>query len=130
MFQGYPRKFYSFALWPSSQHVQLPPPNTCGSKNGSTVTVSRIQLKDGRHLAYKEYGLPKDNAKHKIVFVHGFDSCRHDASAITALLSTDFFSITLPNEIVESEGLYVVSFGIPGYGESDPKNTRTNTPHN
>ncbi|KAL9150141.1 hypothetical protein ABFS82_12G149900 [Erythranthe guttata] len=107
--------FVGFVAW-SYQATQPPTPNTCGSKNGPTVTASRIQLKDGRHLAYEEYGVPKDNAKHKIVFVHGFDSCRHDASAITAHLSP---------EIVESEGVYVVSFDRPGYGESDPNSKQT-----
>ncbi|KAK6126323.1 hypothetical protein DH2020_039968 [Rehmannia glutinosa] len=70
----------------------------------------------GRYLAYQEYGVPKDKAKHKIVFIHGFDCCRHDVSAITAYLSPD---------IVESQGVYIVSFDRPGYGESDPHPTQT-----
>ncbi|KAF2601034.1 hypothetical protein F2Q68_00008133 [Brassica cretica] len=39
----------------------------------------------GRHLAYKEYGVLRDKAICKIVFVHGSDSCRHD-NAFVALL--------------------------------------------
>eukprot|EP00268_Persea_americana_P054011 TRINITY_DN6159_c0_g1_i7.p1 TRINITY_DN6159_c0_g1~~TRINITY_DN6159_c0_g1_i7.p1 ORF type:complete len:113 (-),score=13.31 TRINITY_DN6159_c0_g1_i7:924-1262(-) len=61
------------------QVIQPPPPNICGSPNGPPITAPRIALKDGRHLAYKEHGVPKDMAKYKIIYVHGFDSCRHDA---------------------------------------------------
>ncbi|KAL3825774.1 hypothetical protein ACJIZ3_021803 [Penstemon smallii] len=102
-----------FLAW-AYQATQPPPPNTCGSTNGPPITAPRIQLKDGRYLAYKEYGVPKHIAKHKIVFVHGFDNCRHEVSA--AYLSPD---------IVESLGIYLVSFDRPGYGESDPHPTRT-----
>lgn len=59
--------------------IQPPPPKTCGSLDGQPVTASRIKLRDGRHLAYKEHGVPRNAAKYKIVEVHGFDSCRHDA---------------------------------------------------
>ena len=65
--------------------IQPPHPKICGSPYGPPVTASRIKLSDGRHLAYKEHGVPKDTAKYKIVFVHGFDSCRHDAVVATAL---------------------------------------------
>lgn len=64
-----------------------PSPKICGSTNGPPITAPRIQLKDGRHLAYEEFGVPKDIANHKIVFIHGFDSCRHDVGVITANLS-------------------------------------------
>ncbi|KAI3447473.1 hypothetical protein Pfo_004138 [Paulownia fortunei] len=107
--------FVGFLAW-AYQATRPPSPKTCGSKDGPPVTASRIQLKDGRYLAYKEYGVPKDNAKYKIVFVHGFDCCRHDVSAITTYLSPD---------IVESQGVYIVSFDRPGYGESDPNPTQT-----
>ncbi|KAK6139825.1 hypothetical protein DH2020_026400 [Rehmannia glutinosa] len=110
-----PKNSSKFSAW-AYQATKPPPPKTCGSTDGPPVTAPRIQLKDGRHLAYKEYGVPKDIAKHKIVFVHGFDSCRHDVSALTANLSPD---------IVESKGIYIVSFDRPGYGESDPHPTRT-----
>ncbi|XP_039066150.1 uncharacterized protein LOC120211736 [Hibiscus syriacus] len=92
-----------------------PPPKTCGSPDGPPVSASRIKLKDGRHLAYKEHGVPRDAAKYIIVYVHGFDSCRHDAVVAN----------TLSPEIVESLGVYIVSFDMPGYGESDPNPKRT-----
>lgn len=37
---------------------------------------SRIKLRDGRYLAYKERGVPKDHAKFTIVLVHGFGSSK------------------------------------------------------
>ncbi|KAK3010375.1 hypothetical protein RJ639_012600 [Escallonia herrerae] len=87
-----------------------PPPKTCGSPDGPPVTASRIKLTDGRFLAYKEHGVSKETAKYKIVFVHGFDCCRHDA----------FIATTLSPDIIEGLGVYIVSFDRPGYGESDP----------
>lgn len=67
------------------QAIRPPPPNICGSPGGPPITAPRIKLRDGRHLAYKEYGVPKDEAKHKFIFVHGFDSCRHHAAIATEL---------------------------------------------
>lgn len=78
--------FVGFLAW-AYQATRPIPPNTCGSENGPPITAPRIQLKDGRYLAYKEYGVSKDVAKYKIVFVHGFDQCRHDVYAITGKLS-------------------------------------------
>ena len=67
------------------QAIRPPPPKICGSADGPPVTAPRITLSDGRHLAYKEHGVPKDKAKYKMVFVHGFQSCRHDAVIATKL---------------------------------------------
>lgn len=78
--------FVGFSGW-AYLATKPPPPKICGSMNGPPVTARRIQLKDGRHLAYEEHGVPKDIAKHKIVFIHGFDCCRHDVGAITENLS-------------------------------------------
>ncbi|XP_010553366.1 PREDICTED: uncharacterized protein LOC104823482 [Tarenaya hassleriana] len=97
------------------QAIQPPPPKICGSPGGPPVTAPRIKLRDGRHLAYKEHGVPREKARHKVVFVHGFDSCRHDA-AFATLLSPDK---------VEELGLYMVSIDRPGYGESDADPKRT-----
>lgn len=66
-----------FLAW--AYHTTVPPPpKICGSPGGPPITGPRIKLRDGRHLAYVEHGLPKHLAKHKIVFFHGFGSCRHD----------------------------------------------------
>lgn len=68
------------------QWIQPPPPSVCGSTNGPPVTSTRIKLKDGRHLAYMEHGVRKEEAKHKIIYVHGFDSCRYDALRISQVM--------------------------------------------
>ncbi|KAB2606490.1 hypothetical protein D8674_006207 [Pyrus ussuriensis x Pyrus communis] len=36
----------------------------------------RIKLADGRHLAYRESGVPKNKANYKIIMVHGFGSSK------------------------------------------------------
>lgn len=61
------------------QATRPPPPSVCGSPGGPPVTAPRVKLRDGRHLAYKEHGVPKEVANYKIIFIHGFGSCRHDA---------------------------------------------------
>ncbi|KAL9227685.1 hypothetical protein vseg_003344 [Gypsophila vaccaria] len=86
-----------------------PPPKIC------PITAPRIRLRDGRHLAYKHHGIPKDVATFKFVYIHGFDSCRHHA-VVANLLSPDTY---------QSLGIYIVSFDRPGYGESDPHPKRT-----
>ncbi|XP_031268723.1 uncharacterized protein LOC116127209 [Pistacia vera] len=103
-----------FLAW--AYHATVPPPpKICGSPGGPAITGPRIKLRDGRHLAYKEHGLPKHLAKHKIIFFHGFGSCRHDV----------VISQNLSQEIVEELGIYIVSFDRAGYGESDPNPKRT-----
>ncbi|CAN1844168.1 hypothetical protein LINPERHAP1_LOCUS37355 [Linum perenne] len=98
--------------WAAYKSFRAPPPKICGTPGGPPVTASRMKLRDGRHLAYQENGVPKESAKFKIVFVHGFTSNRLDPMIIT-------------NEAVEEFGLYVVTFDRPGYGESDPDPNRT-----
>ncbi|CAN1298106.1 hypothetical protein LINPERPRIM_LOCUS23722 [Linum perenne] len=51
------------------QATYPPPPN-----GHYPVTGPRIQLRDGRHLAYKEHGLSKDVAKFNVIYIHGFES--------------------------------------------------------
>ncbi|KAJ4971558.1 hypothetical protein NE237_004657 [Protea cynaroides] len=90
---------------------QPPPPRTCGSPGGPPITAPRIKLSDGRYLAYKEHGVLREKALYKIIFIHGFDSCRHDI-------------IPFSPELAEEMGIYMVSFDRAGYGESDPNPKR------
>ncbi|XP_020581550.1 uncharacterized protein LOC110025425 [Phalaenopsis equestris] len=94
------------------QAIQPPPPKICGSSNGPPVTSPRIKLRDGRHLAYLELGIPKEKAEFKIVFIHGFDSCRYDVFPVS-------------QELMEELGIYLLSFDRAGYGESDPDPKKT-----
>ncbi|XP_049407018.1 uncharacterized protein LOC125870598 isoform X1 [Solanum stenotomum] len=95
--------------------IMPPLPKICGSPNGPLITAPRVNLSDGRYLAYKENGVPRDQAKHKFVFIHGFDCVRHDVALLT----------TTSPELVQSLGIYIVSIDRPGYGESDPHPKRT-----
>lgn len=94
------------------QATQPPPPKICGSVNGPPVTSPRIKLRDGRHLAYLESGIPKEKANYKIIFIHGFDSCRYDVLPVS-------------QELMEELGIYLLSFDRSGYGESDPDPKKT-----
>ena len=89
------------------KQLQPPAPKIVGSPGAPPVTASRTKLKDGRHLAYLESGVPKEKAKYKIIFVHGFDSCRYDVLQVSP-------------ELAQELGIYLLSFDRPGYGESDP----------
>jgi hypothetical protein len=71
--------FIGLLAW-AYQNLYPPPPLLCGSPGGPPVTGPRVVLRDGRHLAYNEYGVSRHVAKYKIVFVHGFSSCRFDES--------------------------------------------------
>ncbi|KAG9136377.1 hypothetical protein Leryth_020187 [Lithospermum erythrorhizon] len=89
-----------------------PPPNICGSNGGPPITGPRIALRDGRHLSYEEFGVPKDEAKYQIIFIHGHTNNKKDNFLATSAL-------------VEEFKVYMVSFDRPGYGESDPDPRRT-----
>ncbi|XP_060969104.1 uncharacterized protein LOC115723426 [Cannabis sativa] len=97
--------------------VRPPPPKICGSLEGPPITAPRVKLRDGRYLAYEEFGVPKQQANYNIIFIHGFSSSRHGPS----ILSTDLS----PPDIIEELGVHIVGFDKPGYGESDPDPNQT-----
>ncbi|CAH1434915.1 unnamed protein product [Lactuca virosa] len=103
-----------FLAW-AYQSACPPEPIKLGSPDGLPITTSRIKLRDGRHLSYKEYGVPKEVAKYKIIYVHGFDSVKHYAVIATSASP----------DLIQDLGVYIVSFDRPGYGESDPDPKRT-----
>lgn len=57
------------------QGTQLPLPKPNDSADGVHVSP-KVRLRDGRYLAYREKGVPKDQAKHIIIIVHGFGSSK------------------------------------------------------
>ncbi|THG18924.1 hypothetical protein TEA_007805 [Camellia sinensis var. sinensis] len=99
--------FMGFMQW-AYQATRPPPSRIYGSADGPPVTTTRIKLSDGRHLSYKEYGVPIDKAHYKIVYIHGFDSCKHYAV-----------------DVAEGLGVYIMSNDRPGYKESDPNPKQT-----
>ncbi|XXG65020.1 hypothetical protein AAC387_Pa05g2826 [Persea americana] len=92
--------------------IRPPPPRLCGSPNGPPVTATRVRLRDGRHLAYNESGVPKDKAKYKIVVLHGMGDSRE-------------FIIPASRKLVEELGIYFLTYDRAGYGESDPDPKRS-----
>ncbi|KAK1429548.1 hypothetical protein QVD17_11759 [Tagetes erecta] len=106
--------FVGLSAW-AYQTARPPPPRTLGSPNGPAITSQRIKLHDGRHLAYEESGVPKDTAKAKIIYVHGFGSSK----------SYHPFATVASPALVKELGAYFVSLDRPGYGESDPDPKRT-----
>nr|CAB3484452.1 unnamed protein product [Digitaria exilis] len=101
--------FFSAFLY---SQIQPPPSKIPGAPGGPPVTATRTRLRDGRHLAYLESGVPKEEAKYKIVFVHGFDCCRYDV-------------LNVSQGLLEGLGIYLLSFDRPGYAESDAHPART-----
>ncbi|KAF8397900.1 hypothetical protein HHK36_016825 [Tetracentron sinense] len=94
------------------QATKPPPPKICGSPGGPPVTSPRIRLSDGRSLAYKEKGVPKEVAKYKIIVIHGFDSSKD-------------VNLAASQELIDELGIYFLSFDRAGYGESDPNPKRS-----
>ncbi|KAG7623838.1 putative alpha/beta hydrolase-1 [Arabidopsis thaliana] len=88
-----------------------PPPPIPLPENVSEISP-RIKLNDGRHLAYKELGFPKDKAKNKIIIVHGNGNSKDVDLYIT-------------QEMIDEFKIYFLFFDRAGYGESDPNPTRT-----
>ncbi|GAB4824709.1 hypothetical protein Ancab_007574 [Ancistrocladus abbreviatus] len=87
--------------------LRPPRPRICGLPNGPPVTSPRIKLSDGRHLAYREVGVSKEDANYKIIVVHGVDS------------SKDLI-LPVSQELIKELRIYFLFFDRAGYGESDP----------
>ncbi|XP_052624540.1 uncharacterized protein LOC111888546 isoform X1 [Lactuca sativa] len=92
--------------------IKPPPPRVCGSPGGPPITSPRIQLNDGRHLSYREWGVSKDKSKYKIIVIHGFDSSKD-------------MKLPISQELIEELQIYFLSFDRAGYGESDPHPKRS-----
>ncbi|VAI11000.1 unnamed protein product [Triticum turgidum subsp. durum] len=72
----------SLAGW-LSRAADPPAPKLCGSPGGPPVTAPRVALRDGRRLAYCESGAPKERARFRVVFSHGFTGSREDSVRAT-----------------------------------------------
>ncbi|KAD6796374.1 hypothetical protein E3N88_07270 [Mikania micrantha] len=106
--------FAEFCAWAYKATVP-PPPKKLGPPDGLPLTSPRIQLRDGRHLSYREHGVSKEVAKSKIIYVHCFDCSKYN----------DPFVFSASPAVIEELGVYIVAFDRPGYGESDPNPKRT-----
>lgn len=92
--------------------ITPPPVNELNSPDGPKVTAPRIEMRDGRYLAYQEMGVKKERARHYVVHIHGYGGSR-------------LKSLPIPEEVMSELGLHVVSFDRAGYGQSDPNPRRS-----
>ncbi|KZV35141.1 hypothetical protein F511_06847 [Dorcoceras hygrometricum] len=69
---------------------------------------SLILLPDGRRLAYQEQGVPSDQARYSMVVPHSFLSSR--LAGIPGI----------KDSLLQEFGIRLVSYDLPGFGESDP----------
>lgn len=113
--------------------VELPKKLYIGPPSAKT-----IQLPDGRHLAYKEQGVTADRARFSLIAPHSFLSSRlagktkccivwfnvssqHDN--ITYLIYMVCSCAGIPGikpSLLEEFGARLVTYDLPGFGESDP----------
>jgi hypothetical protein len=94
--------------------VRPPSPKLLNAPNGLQVTAPRVQMRDGRFLAYKAVGVDRENAKHFIITIHGYGASRHLMLPISkvciAILKT-FVSIGF--ETLLNLGSHEVEFYLP-----------------
>ncbi|CAK9154572.1 unnamed protein product [Ilex paraguariensis] len=69
----------------------------------------RIMLPDGKHLAYHELGVPASRARFSMMAPHAFLSSR--------LAGIPGVKLSL----LEEFGVHLVTYDLPGFGESDPQ---------
>ncbi|KAG0605675.1 hypothetical protein M758_9G079000 [Ceratodon purpureus] len=74
----------------------------------SGIVANRIQLPDGRYIAYEERGVSREVAKRNILVSHGFLSCR--LAGIPGV----------SDRLLEKYEARVVAYDRPGIGQSDP----------
>ncbi|GMN63990.1 hypothetical protein TIFTF001_033063 [Ficus carica] len=74
--------------------------------------ATRILLPDGRHMAYLEQGVPVDRARFSIISPHSFLSSR--LAGIPGIKMS----------LLEEFGIRLVTYDLPGFGESDPHPSR------
>ncbi|PIN03258.1 putative hydrolase/acyltransferase (alpha/beta hydrolase superfamily) [Handroanthus impetiginosus] len=72
------------------------------------ATATLILLPDGRHLAYQERGVPADEARYSMIVPHYFLSSR--LAGIPGL----------KDSLLQDFGVRLVTYDLPGFGESDP----------
>ncbi|KAB2614828.1 hypothetical protein D8674_021416 [Pyrus ussuriensis x Pyrus communis] len=71
-------------------------------------SAARVMLPDGRFIAYKEQGVPADRARFSIIAPHSFLSSR--LAGIPGLKAS----------LLEEFGVRLLTYDLPGFGESDP----------
>ncbi|XP_018467910.2 uncharacterized protein LOC108839655 [Raphanus sativus] len=78
----------------------------------SCLNSNRVKLRDGRFLAYRESGVSKEEAKYKIILVHGFGSSKD-------------MNFSASKELIQELGVYLLFYDRSGYGDSDANTKRS-----
>ncbi|GLJ16849.1 hypothetical protein SUGI_0290430 [Cryptomeria japonica] len=79
------------------------------------ITAQRVRLPDGRHIAYREEGVSANIARHSVLVVHSFLSSR--LAGIPGI----------KHSLLEEFGVRLVTYDLPGFGQSDPHSDRNLT---
>ncbi|XP_072998197.1 uncharacterized protein [Typha latifolia] len=74
----------------------------------SPPSATRILLPDGRYLAYQEQGVPPERARFSLIAPHSFLSSR--VAGVPGIRAS----------LLEEFGVRLVTYDLPGFGESDP----------
>ncbi|KAG9138914.1 hypothetical protein Leryth_007554 [Lithospermum erythrorhizon] len=92
--------------------------NVNSTQNSSATLVKKVQippaiairilLPDGRYMAYHELGVSADRARFSVIAPHGFLSSRLGGLA------------SIKEPLLEEFGVRLVTYDLPGFGESDP----------
>ncbi|KAL4591717.1 hypothetical protein LXL04_004688 [Taraxacum kok-saghyz] len=81
-------------------------------KSSSSSSSGRIKLSDGRYLAYKERGVPRNESNYRVIIVHGFASNKE-------------MNFMATQKLMGELGIYLLQFDRAGYGDSDPNPKRS-----
>lgn len=120
------------------------------NEKSSSSSSGRIKLSDGRYLAYKERGVPKNESTYRVVIVHGFASNKEMNFMATQVhidqplfvfnivcvecrsvcIFNSFVSKLIPRcrkfqKLMDELEIYLVRFDRAGYGDSDPNPKRS-----
>ncbi|KAH9330430.1 hypothetical protein KI387_002538, partial [Taxus chinensis] len=79
------------------------------------ITANRVCLPDGRYIAYREEGVSASIARHSVLVVHSFLSSR--LAGIPGI----------KHSLLEEFGVRLVTYDLPGFGQSDPHSDRNFT---
>ncbi|CAN7039680.1 unnamed protein product [Brassica oleracea var. botrytis] len=92
--------------------------DTCENSN-------RVKLRDGRLLAYRESGVPKEEAKYKIILVHGFGSSKDMNFSASKVKHPLWIISGFFQELIQELGVYLLFYDRSGYGDSDANTKRS-----
>ncbi|XP_016745230.1 uncharacterized protein [Gossypium hirsutum] len=97
---------------PVAKNVYIHPPS-----------ADRIILPDGRYMAYREQGVPADRARFSIIIPHSFLSSRLSVCVLLPPPPPPHQMLGIPGlkaSLLEEFGVRLLTYDLPGFGESDP----------